>query len=40
MSSNMANGGRELNRAPTDITPKRAPGSLNQKFGLGEVTAN
>jgi hypothetical protein len=40
MSSNMANGGRELNRAPTDITPKRAPDSLNQKFGLGEVTAN
>jgi hypothetical protein len=40
MSSVRANGGNELNRAPTDITPKRAPGSLNQKFGLGEVTAN
>lgn len=40
MSSVRANGGRELNRAPTDITPKRAPDSLNQKFGLGEVTAN
>ena len=40
MSSVRANGGRELNRTPTDITPKRAPGSLNQKFGLGEVTAN
>lgn len=32
MSSVRANGGRELNRAPTDITPNRVPDVSNQKF--------
>lgn len=39
-SSTQLNTPTELNRTPTTLTPKRAPDTLNQKFGLGEVTTN